>query len=191
MKNQGVFTIKDREFMVDQATFGIHVDLLGTITWSIDITTLPVNDVHVTWQPHLSAEITNPPISQPYSWQQFVLALPDAYDEETDEYPANLYVFGHHHVYDSRITITREHGNLYSIAWRGMGDVHYDEHYDTGLALTIDSPIRFEGIQTAEHDEEQARTQIGGMVGGEPMIAVKTKQGVAFLLAPQSTKRRT
>jgi hypothetical protein len=191
MQNRHVFLIKDRVFEVNAATFRIRVDEADAITWLIDITTLAVSDDRGTWQPHLSAELTNPPIEQPYSWHQFHLTIPNAYVEETGEYPASLYVFGHHDVYNSDITITRDYGNLYTISWRGVGDVHFDENDDTGLPLTITSPIRFEGIQTPDHDEEQARKRIACMIADEPVIMIKTKEGMKFLLAPQPTTRRT
>ncbi|MDP9313383.1 MAG: hypothetical protein M3R24_21300 [Chloroflexota bacterium] len=185
-----MLTIKDRVFELDKVTFGIHVHEDGTIIWLINISTVAVIDDRGRWKPSLGGAITNPPLPHPYDWRQFVFDVPHAYVEATEEYPFTLYVFGHHDVYNSRIVLTRQHGNVYHIDWQGRGDVHYDEAYDTGLELTVRGTILFDGIQTMEHDEAVARKHIESIVGDEPLITVKAKAGIKYFLAPMQDLRR-
>lgn len=81
----------------------------------------------------------------------------DCCDEKTGELIASLYVFEHLDIYKSKLMLGQLNGrDSFKIDWKARCNVSFDDDYDENLELTIQTAVKFEGIEVPFQDETES-----------------------------------
>ncbi len=132
MSSYGTLSLFDRVFEVRSA----EVRLCDHDTWSIEIDAERLIFDEEVWQPRLYHQ----GLTLPARRVEQLCGLSTSWGRLTDsdyQHPEYglLYVFGHHHVYDSTIHFGPAADGRIALSWTGLCDVFWDERYSDNVPL--------------------------------------------------------
>jgi hypothetical protein len=161
-KRTGDFRVKDLHFEISEAVLKAHIS--DTLRWSISIrATYPEGRIlGEQWEPRAYSEDIVPISGKTLHYWSDIMGQTVEWDDCCDpmigDPIASLRVFEHLDIYKSRLVIgSLIAPNTLAIDWQARCDVFFGDDCGRDLELSIQTAVRFEGIEVPFQEERESR----------------------------------
>lgn len=161
-------TIRDRAFPIERVTLGAEMqDPCGhKNTWIGGFVPKPMLflELEAAWLDY-DGEIWSPILT--YDWLPFPsrdwralanreIRWTEVIDSETGMRNGNMYVFGHHDIYESELVFGDRDGLDFDVSWHGLCDIFWDDDFGERVPFAATAKARFRDVRLHGCGKEDA-----------------------------------
>jgi len=164
--------IKDLNFAVSEAVLLARISA-DEFYWSISIDAkYPEGRIRgEVWEPKVYSENLFPLAGKALDhWRDILgrtIEWDDCYDLKTGDPIASVCVFEHLDIYKSKLTFGEATGgDSFKVDWRARCDVYFDDDYGEDLELSIQTEVKFAGVEVPFQDEVKSQALLRQYIRG-------------------------
>lgn len=151
-------TLRDRTFPIEQAILGAEMQcphwankwnggLVPKPSFWLDLQAAAVDYDDETWSPHLTYDLVPYPSRDWRALANRKIAWTEVTDPATGERNGNMYVFGHHDIYEAELAFGDLDGLDLEVSWHGLCDIFWDDEFSDRVPFAVTARAHFAPVR--------------------------------------------